>query len=635
MRPEYYGVKFYSKSDLSIAGNLEKAISILKLFDENKDYTNVNEIIELYNIDLIMNCGISLPDMEESQVDFYKKICKRCMKVIERFYSKINESNLLEICNTVCIGYIQDHWGLFTKFKVYERISGEIFEKYLYELDTALWVLLREKKLVKHYGKELAKCLRNSEQTASLIISNFLERHEQELLYYFPKELTTAEYEEILDKYVRSEKAHYNDLRIIAESQSTKECPISDRLRLSAKRACDSYWANKPFNGVQLEYGIGIEFKEDTNLVTENKENNNWIITYDVKWLTENVDYPTILNNFRYVFDHFDKCWRSNLVSIKSKIGSFERMLLPRGKKHYLKGNAFKVMDIISTMQLRGYYDILKDKKIRLEDVFQWFFEKYLSEEFGVVGFRFNPPSVGTTLVEKCRTLASEMDGIFKQFRMYVQEGEIDRELFEMSSAHIVFSQLPSLIKNKYAYVNDQQIHNEHFLLFSDQSLLRYTEKVKSKYKSFCELLLYEKMQLSDFEEFQKRDIEWLAERGSIVIQKNGLLTLNNSRIFLLKDLYDHDVICVQYYEQLGEWIDLSELRIGSSLFSEPEQDYLNYMLNKSAFSNGLDLRNKYSHSTYPSDEQTQLTDYVELLKIMILVIGKINEEFCLTGNRD
>lgn len=94
-------------------------------------------------------------------------------------------------------------------------------------------------------------------------------------------------------------------------------------------------------------------------------------------------------------------------------------------------------------------------------------------------------------------------------------------------------------------------------------------------------------------------------------------------------------MICVQYYEQLGEWIDLSELRIGSSLFSEPEQDYLNYMLNKSAFSNGLDLRNKYSHSTYPSDEQTQLTDYVELLKIMILVIGKINEEFCLTGNRD
>lgn len=635
MRPEYYGVKFYSKSDLSIAGNLEKAISILKLFDENKDYTNVNEIIELYNIDLIMNCGISLPDMEESEVDFYKKICKRCMKVIERFYSKINESNLLEICNTVCIGYIQDHWGLFTKFKVYERISGEIFEKYLYEPDTALWVLLREKKLVKHYGKELAKCLRNSEQTASLIISNFLERHEQELLYYFPKELTTAEYEEILDKYVRSEKAHYNDLRIIAESQSTKECPISDRLRLSAKRGCDSYWANKPFNGVQLEYGIGIEFKEGINLVTENKENNNWIITYDVKWLTENVDYPTILNNFRYVFDHFDKYWRSNLVSIKSKIGSFERMLLPRGKKHYLKGNAFNVMDIISTMQLRGYYDILKDKKIRLEDVFQWFFEKYLSEEFGVVGFRFNPPSVGTTLVEKCRTLASEMDGIFKQFRMYVQEGEIDRELFEMSSAHIVFSQLPSLIKNKYAYVNDQQIHNEHFLLFSDQSLLRYTEKVKSKYKSFCELLLYEKMQLSDFEEFQKRDIEWLAERGSIVIQKNGLLTLNNSRIFLLKDLYDHDVICVQYYEQLGEWIDLSELRIGSSLFSEPEQDYLNYMLNKSAFSNGLDLRNKYSHSTYPSDEQTQLTDYVELLKIMILVIGKINEEFCLTGNRD
>ena len=57
---------------------------------------------------------------------------------------------------------------------------------------------------------------------------------------------------------------------------------------------------------------------------------------------------------------------------------------------------------------------------------------------------------------------------------------------------------------------------------------------------------------------------------------------------------------------------------------------YLNYMLNKSEYSNGLDLRNKYSHDTCSLKEEVQIQDYLELLKIMVLIIIKINEEFCL-----
>lgn len=41
-------------------------------------------------------------------------------------------------------------------------------------------------------------------------------------------------------------------------------------------------------------------------------------------------------------------------------------------------------------------------------------------------------------------------------------------------------------------------------------------------------------------------------------------------------------------------------------------------------------LRNKYAHSTYPENEKIQVMDYIVLLKIMILVVTKINEEFCL-----
>ena len=64
-----------------------------------------------------------------------------------------------------------------------------------------------------------------------------------------------------------------------------------------------------------------------------------------------------------------------------------------------------------------------------------------------------------------------------------------------------------------------------------------------------------------------------------------------------------------------------------NQLFSVPETNYLNYMLNRSEYSNGKDLRNKYIHSTYPMEEDVQMQDYMDLLKIMIIIIGKNNEE--------
>lgn len=47
-----------------------------------------------------------------------------------------------------------------------------------------------------------------------------------------------------------------------------------------------------------------------------------------------------------------------------------------------------------------------------------------------------------------------------------------------------------------------------------------------------------------------------------------------------------------------------------NTLFSRPEQDYLNYIFNMSEFSNELDLRNKYLHETQSPDEKVYLNDY-------------------------
>ena len=151
---------------------------------------------------------------------------------------------------------------------------------------------------------------------------------------------------------------------------------------------------------------------------------------------------------------------------------------------------------------------------------------------------------------------------------------------------------------NKYAYANSDEIQKEMFLLFSDQSMLHYTEKTKSKYKTISELLRAEEMALDDFALFQVQPIKWLIDRGSI-LESDNTLRVNEERVFVLRDLYEHEVICPTYFQRTKSVIEAlirnNDLRYGSTLFSEPEQAYLNYQLNQAEFSNGLDLRNKYN----------------------------------------
>lgn len=161
-------------------------------------------------------------------------------------------------------------------------------------------------------------------------------------------------------------------------------------------------------------------------------------------------------------------------------------------------------------------------------------------------------------------------------------------------------------------------------------------KKTKSKYHTLFELITHEKVYLSDFEEWQQKRIKQLNKSDLISISPEGLIIINLEKAMVLKDLYEHDVICLYDSQSpsmvspvIKKMIFEGDLRVESRLFSEPERDYLNYALNKSEFCNGLDLRNRYIHGTYPKDENEQRKDYITLLRLMVLIVTKINDEFC------
>lgn len=125
-------------------------------------------------------------------------------------------------------------------------------------------------------------------------------------------------------------------------------------------------------------------------------------------------------------------------------MGVFEKDIGLKGKKEYIKGTSFNMCNMMSALQMNAYYNFLQKNNISLELVIKWFFEVYLKEEFGAGGFVYNPSKNDASWLDKCRNIASEMDGVLKQYRMYVEDGQIDRELLEMSSEHIVLSMVPS-----------------------------------------------------------------------------------------------------------------------------------------------------------------------------------------------
>lgn len=72
-------------------------------------------------------------------------------------------------------------------------------------------------------------------------------------------------------------------------------------------------------------------------------------------------------------------------------------------------------------------------------------------------------------------------------------------------------------------------------------------------------------------------------------------------------------MISLSYYKNsdlLDELITNKKVIFESTLFSKPEQDYLNYILNDRQFDNGPAIRNKYLHGNNNQRIEEHESDY-------------------------
>ncbi|MGI8383185.1 hypothetical protein [Robertmurraya sp. P23] len=631
-------VKFYEHPNYAIPYELK---GVVNEFDPEGLY-DINEVLQFYNISLYIKQEYFPKNWSTEYINTLKEISHNLNNKVIDFFKKINDENILELTKDIYFLYHNDFLEQFCKFKLAEKISGENLIKLVTKGKFTFTHILEHKYLVNKYENEVKKAFLENPNNAEILLNKFIvlqDRHVKKKQIHLPVSMNISEMNELLSSYIDFEETNLNYLRLIINAHGTKDFKIDDVIKLKAKRKIETE-EQKLFStqgGLNIGYMICLsgDLKEPYKLEMKNNETQ---LMYSKQSLEENLDYPTILQNFIQFFGYTDKNVRISLVSHNSDLGTLERVLGLNSQRSYLKGIGFTSKEITSDLQFIMYYEFLGYKNISLEEVIDWFFKEYLKKEFNIENYFIEMPSPYSKYLEKCRVILPEMESILKQYSTLVSHNEIDHELIQISSSGINFSSIPSLVKRKYVYAIKDKLEGMFFHLFSNQSDLSYIEGIEEQYETFYELIRKREVRYEQFYEHQQLIINELIKLDYLYKDSSGAVYFKNKiRIFVLHQLYHYETI--NFYRvptEIQEEILLLEseglVQILSSLFSIPEQNYFNYYLNNSQFTDGPQLRNRYSHGTQGLrlTEEEHKKNYFVILKLLMLIIIKINDDICI-----
>lgn len=633
-------VKFYSKNDYSVGLNLTKIAAIYNEFSLDNLYT-LNQILELHNCTKYIENELFLEKWDEDYKLFLKDTNRIVKGKIARYFLELDEENTLNDLKDVQFNYKEDFIELFLRFKLDQKVPEEIVREWLEQGAFTVYTICYNKQFVNTYNDIVSDLILRDASNAEIVIEKYLKQVTNEKKVYLPN-IGSESILKLISDYIDFNKVNLNYLNLLINAKSISEFNITPELKLKAKRKAEKLteeYFRVQGNGMQFEHivvfqrDLGVPVKSDMN-----SETGVFKIVFDKSLLEENLDYYTVIHNFIWLFNYIDTNGRISLVNLKSEASALLDSLGITGKFDYKTNHNFITKEIFSHLTLNGYYDLLRHLEVEIERVIEWYFIDHLKEEFKINNYIVELPSKHATYREKCLTLFSEMEYVLAQFDTFVRYKSIDQELIAVNSNGILFSQLSSLINKKYIYAK-QSLQNIMFHLFSDQSGLTYINDTL-KGKNFFELINLNEVKIEKFHNYQQHFVQQLIDLNYLTIDKYGVVRWQNlNKILLLNDLYKNEVVIYHRLPQVLQkevdlLIDEGLIEIESTLFSKLEQQYFDYYLNNHQFQNGLQLRNKYMHRRQVLlDEQQHKQNYLIGLKLLICIVLKINEEFCLAAD--
>lgn len=614
------GVKYSDTIYLNTNQHLKKAENLILSFKKEQEYT-INDILELFNCTLFIENDVCFHDWSDNHKEKLKGLCKGIKGYIARYFSSIDKDNIELYAEALEFQYKEDFLNLFMQCRLDKRIDESIFTRLLSKKLFTLPQACQQSKLVENYETVIKQFILKKPSNVELLFDKYVVVSKTpQKPFHLPKSLTKDEVNELISNYINSPKANINYLQLIINNHNSQDISVTDINRWKAKIRKENIEEEYLKNNKGIPYLIESKIKND-----------------EIIFLEKELDFEDILDNFIYIFKFIDINGRISFVSKTPFKSTFFEANKLKAKRDYPNNFHFQYDEERTNQSTEFYYEFLQKKNIRLEDIIEWFFKVYLKENFAVSDYCFEAPSEGSFYREKCRHILVEIEAILQQFKNYVENKSIIHGMLSLSSSGIHYNQVPSLINNKYIYASDD-LKIIFQLLFSE-TMLGYLGNPQKNSKSFFDLLENHEVNIDEFEDYQKTNLQYLVNNNYISNIEGFLRWKNPLRIEILHDLYHKNVISMYRLDDaLQAEVKLmhqeNKVNFGSTLFSKPEQDMLDYYMNNSKFQNGPQLRNKYLHgrlgSNPSSTEDINYKNYLLILKLLIAIVIKINEDFCL-----
>lgn len=628
-------VKYFPISDLMCGYNIEK---IEKLYDSQSfSIANINDAMEFYNFYLYFHdSNLSWKKWSKIQVEEFKKFSEELKSCACKYIASLNDSTFIDALKDIEFEYIDDLIYLLEKTSNFHNISESVIEEYLEQNKTFIYHALKNEHFVNHYGSVIKKFLIKNNSAEIIISSEDSKNNETVTRTFIPKCLSENERNTIIENYINSSEVNPNYLTLLISIPFEKKIPIpiivdaENKLKQENEKLLSSA-------GRMCSFSLHFEQGQKTKAIITNKGNFSIDISYSLDWIYNNLTYDAILYNFVDMFGFVDGQYRIVNMNKSVNSGLMDSLSMLKNNKIYRKNFIFDFFEGLMNHELYAYRNILLSKGIYLEKMIETFFSEFLPATYNFPIITTHLSIDNKSYLEKCHELVTNIDIICKQFFHFAKYKKIDKALLQADNSPVKIENIPSLLKNKYVRGSGIDYQGITYAMFSNQCLLHYISSMKKQYECFYDLLQEQNVYKSDYPEYEHRTIDELVKWNLISVETDGHIVLKNkNRVLILLDLYRNEFLNFNRFDEdmKKEILTMKELKLiefENTLLSQHESAYINYYLNET-FPNGPKLRNKYAHGIeyLETDEDVHFNNYIILLRLLITLLLKINDDVYL-----
>lgn len=642
-------VCYYSKDDLFAGHYLEMAEKRIQEVDKGDVPTVLEGIIELWHIKRMMDDGCRLLEWTDEYYNTLKQSTSKYNNIIAKFFNGLDPQMLKSEFGRLEWTYQKTFWEIIDAYKLYKLIEPEILREILKENINYVREVLECQGIVENFKSVIREILLSNVKSAHIILDKYVAKQDlhRDVEIHLPSNLTLEDKEQILINYLQNDNPNINYVRLITQIKDDKnKIKISPKTRLLANRLekkLNEELLNDP-RTVKKRWTLGVQFIDEEGIApVEYRMDEMGVLFY-----TYSIPYIRKCDNIRRVvncislFEWLNKHFLINLINKRTEVDTIESLLIDKGRESYPSYMKFNNKNDLSLYQLYAYEGALKKVGSSFENELKQFYECHLKEEYDYPSLPINLPSVDDSALNKCRILCPELDAVIKQYNIFVNEDEIDKDLIRLSKP-LKVEEGKSLLVNKYYEISEgnKEIQNVLWGMLGDgKSLLSHVDPFKEKhYHSLIELLEKESnVKYSNYADYQKPPIDFLIQRGIIGVNTDGCLyVVNQSTINVLRSLWEYGVCSYWHYNDeerriLDDMLAKGWLVKDNHLLSKPERDYFSYYLDNAKFTNGMAYRNHYMHGSTPpvDDENKHSVAYLTFLKLFAIILLKIEDDLWL-----